>query len=294
MGPHRAATIGSPPSSDGSRPNIAAARRSGSANVTHAAAVDPGHDRRRIDTRRGRDLARASPADTDAQRAGSPRRPTLGTAECEEARVLAGAVVLDRRRARAALELAPPRRRHCEQSPHGGKLLGPARCDAHAIAISSSSRSGRARTTGSAWIGFADERRKVTSSGSPATRTIRPSRRRPRAPCRASTTSPRVTSTRIGSTVAEGTESPCPPKWHQGHYAGRMPELPEVEAWVRELDPLVARAPIERRGRAHRDAEDVRPAAERTRGADVRRARGGAARTCSSRPSTASSCSAST
>jgi len=24
-----------------------------------------------------------------------------------------------------------------------------------------------------------------------------------------------------------------------------VPELPEVEAWVRELDPLVARAPIE-------------------------------------------------
>lgn len=30
-----------------------------------------------------------------------------------------------------------------------------------------------------------------------------------------------------------------------------MPELPEVEAWVRELDPLVRRAPIERAGPAH-------------------------------------------
>ncbi|HEX4745253.1 MAG TPA: DNA-formamidopyrimidine glycosylase family protein [Gaiellaceae bacterium] len=30
-----------------------------------------------------------------------------------------------------------------------------------------------------------------------------------------------------------------------------MPELPEVEAWVRELDPLVARAPIEKAGPAH-------------------------------------------
>ena len=29
------------------------------------------------------------------------------------------------------------------------------------------------------------------------------------------------------------------------HYADAMPELPEVEAWVRELDPLVSRAPIE-------------------------------------------------
>jgi formamidopyrimidine-DNA glycosylase len=30
-----------------------------------------------------------------------------------------------------------------------------------------------------------------------------------------------------------------------------MPELPEVEAWVRELDPFVTRAPIERAGPAH-------------------------------------------
>ncbi|HEU5263335.1 MAG TPA: DNA-formamidopyrimidine glycosylase family protein [Gaiellaceae bacterium] len=30
-----------------------------------------------------------------------------------------------------------------------------------------------------------------------------------------------------------------------------MPELPEVEAWVRELDPLVSRAPIENAGPAH-------------------------------------------
>ncbi len=30
-----------------------------------------------------------------------------------------------------------------------------------------------------------------------------------------------------------------------------MPELPEVEAWVRELDPLVSAQPIERAGPAH-------------------------------------------
>ncbi len=30
-----------------------------------------------------------------------------------------------------------------------------------------------------------------------------------------------------------------------------MPELPEVEAWVRELDPLVSRSPIERSGPSH-------------------------------------------
>ena len=31
-------------------------------------------------------------------------------------------------------------------------------------------------------------------------------------------------------------------------YRHRMPELPEVEAWVRELDPLVSRSPIDRPG----------------------------------------------
>ncbi len=30
-----------------------------------------------------------------------------------------------------------------------------------------------------------------------------------------------------------------------------MPELPEVEAWVRELAPLVSQAPVERAGPAH-------------------------------------------
>ena len=30
-----------------------------------------------------------------------------------------------------------------------------------------------------------------------------------------------------------------------------MPELPEVEAWLREFDPLVSRAPVERAGPAH-------------------------------------------
>jgi formamidopyrimidine-DNA glycosylase len=50
-----------------------------------------------------------------------------------------------------------------------------------------------------------------------------------------------------------------------------MPELPEVEAWVRELDPLVSRSPILQAGPAHRDPEDVRPAAARARRAPVRR-----------------------
>ena len=37
----------------------------------------------------------------------------------------------------------------------------------------------------------------------------------------------------------------------RGLYAGPVPELPEVEAWVRELDPLVASAPVETAGPAH-------------------------------------------
>ena len=73
--------------------------------------------------------------------------------------------------------------------------------------------------------------------------------------------------------------SPRPP-----NLASRMPELPEVEAWVRELDPLVSRAPDrEGRPRAHRDAEDVRAAALGARRAALRRARAGAGRTSCSR-----------
>ena len=34
-------------------------------------------------------------------------------------------------------------------------------------------------------------------------------------------------------------------------YAGGVPELPEVEAWVRELAPLVSRAPVDTAGPAH-------------------------------------------
>src|SRR5512145_2031451 len=34
-------------------------------------------------------------------------------------------------------------------------------------------------------------------------------------------------------------------------WSARVPELPEVEAWVRELAPLVSRSPIDRAGPAH-------------------------------------------
>ena len=80
------------------------------------------------------------------------------------------------------------------------------------------------------------------------------STRRSRATCTrwtASTTSPRRTTTLSGST----------------RRSVDVPELPEVEAWRRQLDPDVKRYPIDAgRARAHRDAEDVRPAALGARG----------------------------
>jgi formamidopyrimidine-DNA glycosylase len=45
-------------------------------------------------------------------------------------------------------------------------------------------------------------------------------------------------SPRLGTSHAVGTRA-------NGQYADPMPELPEVEAWVRELAPLVGRAPVE-------------------------------------------------
>ena len=46
-----------------------------------------------------------------------------------------------------------------------------------------------------------------------------------------------------------------------------MPELPEMEAWRRALDgPVSALSDREGRARAHRDAEDLRPAARGARG----------------------------
>src|SRR5438067_3082054 len=53
--------------------------------------------------------------------------------------------------------------------------------------------------------------------------------------CTASTTSPRRTVTLIASNAG-------------GAY---VPELPEVEAWRRQLDPLVKKVPIEKAGPAH-------------------------------------------
>src|SRR5687768_15045636 len=79
---------------------------------------------------------------------------------------------------------------------------GSARCEAHAIATSRSPRSSRARTSGSAWIGFDEERRKSSSPGSPERSTTSPSRTATAwTRCLDSTTGPRRTTTWSGSTT---------------------------------------------------------------------------------------------
>ena len=68
-----------------------------------------------------------------------------------------------------------------------------------------------------------------------------------------------------------------------------MPELPEVEAWVRELAPLVSASPVLQAGPAHiATLKTFDPAAAGARGAPLRGCRGGAASGCSSRRRTAS------
>ena len=79
------------------------------------------------------------------------------------------------------------RPRSREQSARSARTAsscsGSARCEAQAIAISRSSMSGLARASGSAWSGFADERRKVRSRGRrPRRRSGRRAPRR-REPC---------------------------------------------------------------------------------------------------------------
>src|SRR3989337_3069405 len=78
---------------------------------------------------------------------------------------------------------------------------GEPRCEAEAIAISSVVRASRARTSGSAWKGFAEDRRNATRAASPACSTTVPSRTATACTaCVASTTPPRLTLTTIGST----------------------------------------------------------------------------------------------
>ena len=117
--------------------------------------------------------------------------------------VLAGAVVLEPRRRvalRAALEVVLAGVRAGEQHPHGLELLA---VRPGARPRRSRAPAGRGRRTprasGSAWNGFADERSSVTSDGSPASTTLRPSRTATAwTRCVASTTPPRRTITLMG------------------------------------------------------------------------------------------------
>ena len=81
---------------------------------------------------------------------------------------------------------------------------------------------------------------------------------------------------------------------HDRHHAV-MPELPEIEAWARELDPLVSRAADRaRRPRARRHAEDDRRRRSRRSTGGASPVPAAAARTSSSPPPTVSSCCACT
>src|SRR5581483_4035325 len=123
---------------------------------------------------------------------------------------------------------------------------GSAWCDAQAIASSSSPRSSYASASGIAWTGFSDERRKQWTSSPTAS----PSVDRACTWCTASTTSPRSTVTLIASTDA-------------GAYVARTARGRSLAPPARPARQEIA----DREGRsgAHRDPEDVRPAARRPR-----------------------------
>src|SRR5262245_25168087 len=116
-------------------------------------------------------------------------------------------------------------------------------------------------------MGFAEERRKVTTPLSPTASSIRPSRTTTACTTwRASTTSPRVASTTIGFTAAE----PSSPQraWSLGLGHARAARGRGVGPRARST--RLTRPDRVRSPRAHRPAEDLRPADERPRGPVVR------------------------
>src|SRR5207302_2189794 len=127
---------------------------------------------------------------------------------------------------------------------------GSAWWEAQAIATRRSSSSGHARTSGSAWIGFAEERKKVTRLRSPASAITSPSRTATAwTRWTDSTVPPRRTATRIGSTGEEptrcqgegGRPDPGPglplsgTNWQLAQAAGRA--APGVSAGNGSADP---------------------------------------------------------
>ena len=151
---------------------------------------------------------------------------------------------------------------------------GVSRCEAQAIASSSSGRSSRARTSGSAWSGFEDERMKQ------AERRVAGDVHHLAATNRDGVNSVHGLDHAVAAHLheqrlrhaQEPTQHATDPVALAAVPFGAMPELPEMEAWRRQLDePVAAFAGREGGAGAHRDAEDVRPAARGARGPAAQR-----------------------
>ena len=140
-----------------------------------AAAVDGGRHRHGLDLGSGCDLREHRLLDMDAPASRYPSvgqsftRQSSSIAACFPEQLCSSRVGSGPHSRSSSLASAFVRRR-CTGSSWSGRW----RCDAQAIAISASSRSGRARTIGSAWIGFAELRKNVTSAGSPQAATTFP------------------------------------------------------------------------------------------------------------------------
>ena len=271
-----------PASSCSSRENTNAMRSSGSANVTTpqpSTAVGSSSGRRRPPPR----ARRGTPAARDGRRGGSRALPAARAAEREHAGVLAGAVVAEpRRRSATALELvlAPPAPSRAAPRPRRPARAAEVRGRRDREVARRRGRS-RARASGSAWNGFAAERMNVTRPASPRSATTAPSCTATAwTTCRPRRWSPRRTSTLIGSATRGET------------YDARTTRDGGVAPPARR--PGVGVPDREGRPGAHRDAEDLRPAARGARGPPARGRASGGRSGCSSRPTTASSSCSST
>ena len=231
-----------------------AIRSSGSAKVDDAAAVDRRRHRRRVDLGRARRPRRAAPAEPDGRGAGSPpsasRAPGRAPASPRACRSSCGGAA---RRLLAPHSRSSSRRRRLARAARAppSSCSGEARCEAEAIARSRSSRSSRARASGSAWSGFAEERMKVTSPGSPAAPTSV-----------AVANGDRVDAVdRLDDLAAR---DGYPDRVHRRSLVARAAGDGGVAPSPRRAG--LGCADREGGARAHRDAEDLRPAARRLEG----------------------------
>ena len=164
---------GSPPGSCSKRANACAIRSSGSAKVTTPQPSVAVGELVRVDVGGLGVRGAAGLLHRMVGQAVALGRPAVRAAEGEHAGVLAGAVVED-----LSAAGGPPAGRARGRPRSAGAFASSARtaaiwssvarCEAEAIARSRSSRSSRARASGSAWIGFDEERMKHVSPASPA------------------------------------------------------------------------------------------------------------------------------